>query len=47
MPKSKINGAAVLAAQNTTCPACGYAIPPAEIQRVSTTDEVPEVWEGV
>ena len=34
----KIHRAAVLAAQNTTCPACGYAITPAEIQRVSTEE---------
>jgi predicted RNA-binding Zn-ribbon protein involved in translation (DUF1610 family) len=38
MPKTKINRAAVLAAQNTTCPGCGYAITPAEIQRISTAE---------
>jgi ribosomal protein S27AE len=36
MHKNKINRAAVMAAQNTACPSCGYSIPPAEIQRVST-----------
>ena len=38
MRKSKINRAAVMAAQNTACPSCGYSIPPAEIQRVSTEE---------
>ena len=38
MPKNKIHRAAVLSAQNTTCPACGYKIPPAEILRVSTQE---------
>jgi len=33
MPKNKLR-----AAQNTACPACGYAIPPAEILRVSTQE---------
>jgi predicted RNA-binding Zn-ribbon protein involved in translation (DUF1610 family) len=38
MQKNKINRATVMAALNTTCPACGYSIPPAEIQRVSTEE---------
>lgn len=35
MPKNNLNRAAVLAAQNTTCPACGYSIAPREIVRVN------------
>jgi len=47
MRKNRTHRDAVLSAQNTTCPSCGYAIPPAEILRVSTGDEASEVWEGV
>jgi ribosomal protein S27AE len=38
MHKNKIHRADVMAAQNTTCPSCGYSIPPAEIQRVSSEE---------
>ena len=38
MRKNKMNRADVMAAQTTACPSCGYSIPPAEIQRVSTEE---------
>ncbi len=48
MHKNKIHRADVMAAQNTTCPSCGYSIPPAEIQRVSTEEmKCPRVRERV
>ena len=34
VPKNKINLEKVLAALNTTCPACAYSISPAEIVRI-------------
>ena len=36
--KNKIHRVDVMAAQNAACPSCGYSIPPAEIQRVSTEE---------
>ena len=39
--KNKIHRADVMAAQNTACPSCGYAIPPYR------EDEVSEVWDRV
>ena len=36
--KNKIDRAKVMAALNTVCPSCGYAITPREISRVSFTE---------
>ena len=33
--KQKLNLAKVLASLDTTCPACGYAIPPEEMRRLN------------
>ena len=47
MRRNKIHRAAVMAAQSTACPSCGYSVSPAEIQPIDNAVEMPEVGDGV